>query len=294
MVEDINKQVFKSKSRWDWLIAGFLALLLILWMSQFVFDNPRWKWDEIGHYLFDARILSGLYRTIGLTIISGFTGLVAGVVVAYLRLANNPVLNAVGAIFIWIIRAVPPLVLLLLIFFLGALVPEIPIGMPYLDPIFSIDTNTAISTKFAAAIIGLTLYQAAYIGEIYRGGFSSISPGQHEAATALGMGTLIKMRRIISPQLIRVIIPPLSNELITLFKNTSLAFVIGYTELLTSAQLIYSVNYKTIPLLTVVSIWYLVLTSLAMFGQRQLERRFSRGFDGKPAKKSIKRLGSHA
>ena len=84
--------------------------------------------------------------------------------------------------------------------------------------------------------------------------------------------------KVLGPQVIRNITPALANETITIFKNTSLVSVIGFTELLTTVQNIYSVTFETIPLLTVAVIWYLALTSLAMVGQSMLERRFGRGF----------------
>jgi polar amino acid transport system permease protein len=85
------------------------------------------------------------------------------------------------------------------------------------------------------------------------------------------------MWHVVMPQAVRIIIPPLANELITMFKNTSLVTVIGYVELLTTVQLIYATNFETIPLLTVACIWYLALTSLAMAAQSLLERHFRKG-----------------
>jgi polar amino acid transport system permease protein len=86
------------------------------------------------------------------------------------------------------------------------------------------------------------------------------------------------MRLIVLPQAIRVIVPPTGNEVISMLKNTSLASVVAYGELLYAAQLIYSANYKTIPLLIVASIWYLIMTSVLYVGQYFIERRYGRGF----------------
>jgi polar amino acid transport system permease protein len=86
------------------------------------------------------------------------------------------------------------------------------------------------------------------------------------------------MRRIVLPQAMRVILPPTGNETISMLKNTSLVSVIAYAELLYSAQLIYDVNFKTIPLLIVASIWYLAMTSVLYVGQYFIERRYGRGF----------------
>jgi polar amino acid transport system permease protein len=116
------------------------------------------------------------------------------------------------------------------------------------------------------------------MAEIVRAGIISVDEGQTEAAQSLGLTRLQTMRRIVLPQAMRVILPPTGNETISMLKNTSLVSVIAYTELLYEAQQIYSATYQTIPLLIVVSIWYLVLTSVAYVGQYFIERRFGRGF----------------
>jgi polar amino acid transport system permease protein len=91
------------------------------------------------------------------------------------------------------------------------------------------------------------------------------------------MRRILTLRRVVLPQAMRVIIPPTGNETISMLKTSSLVSVIAYTELLYSAQLIYSVNFKTIPLLLVVSIWYLFMTTVLSIGQYFLERRYGRG-----------------
>lgn len=270
---------FARPVRWSWWISGAISVLVLLGVVDFLVNGRNWQWDVVAEYLFHPDILAGLGNTIVLTVTCAVTGLLMGGVVAYLRMSGNPVFRAIGAVYIWLIRAIPALVLLLFIFFLAALLPQIPIGLPFLPPFATLPTNTLISQS-TAAILGLTLIQGAYIGEIYRGGILSVPRGQLEAARSMGMTHWQAMRRIIAPQSIRVVIPPLGNEMITLFKNTSLVFVIGYTELLTTVQLIYGETYQTIPLLVVACIWYLALTSIAMLGQRQLEKRFGKGFRG--------------
>ena len=266
------------RRRLSWWVWSAVAILVLIGAVHFMVVTPGWQWSIVGEYLFKPEILRGVMNTIWLTVLSALTGLLAGGLVAYLRMSSNPALKAAGTAFIWLMRAIPALVVLLFIFFLGALVPQITLGIPFTDVVFvSLKTNDVIN-KFTAALIGLTLIQAAYVGEIYRAGILSVPKAQSEAAGAIGMTKAQAMRRIIMPQAIRVIIPPLSNELITLFKSTSLVSVIGFTELLTSVQLVYGRTYQTIPMLLVACIWYLVLTSIAMFGQSALERHFSRGF----------------
>ena len=115
------------------------------------------------------------------------------------------------------------------------------------------------------------------MAEIVRAGIISVEEGQNDAASALGMTRLQTMRRIVLPQAMRVILPPTGNETISMLKTSSLVSVIAYTELLYSVQLIYSVNYETIPLLIVASMWYLIVTTVLSIGQYYLERHFGRG-----------------
>jgi polar amino acid transport system permease protein len=110
-----------------------------------------------------------------------------------------------------------------------------------------------------------------------RAGIISVEEGQTEAAQSLGMTRLQTMRRIVLPQAMRVIVPPTGNETISMLKTTALVSVIATTDLLYSVQLIYSVNYRTIPLLLVASIWYVIVTTVLSIGQFYLERRFGRG-----------------
>jgi polar amino acid transport system permease protein len=130
-----------------------------------------------------------------------------------------------------------------------------------------------------AVLFGLGFNEAAYMAEIVRAGIISVEHGQTEAAQALGMRRLLVMRRIVLPQAMRVIIPPTGNETISMLKTTSLAIVAGgaVTELFTVGDSIASANFKVIELLFVVSIWYLVMTSILTFGQYYLERYFARG-----------------
>jgi polar amino acid transport system permease protein len=157
--------------------------------------------------------------------------------------------------------------------------PRISIGIPFGPEFASAPTNTLI-TQFTAAILGLGLNEAAYMAEIVRAGINSVDPGQREAAHALGMSPWVTYRRVVLPQAARVIIPPATNDTISMLKLTSLVLVIGLPELLTTVQLIYSRNFQQIPLLLVASIWYLVLTTLLTLLQSRIERRMSRSVAG--------------
>ena len=129
-------------------------------------------------------------------------------------------------------------------------------------------------TPLTAALAGLGLSQAAYTAEVIRAGILSVSPGQMHAAKALGLGPVTTFSHIVFPQAMRVVIPPVGNEVISMVKNTSLVSVIALQELLYTAQLIYARTYETIPLLIVASLWYLLVVSVLSAGQAVLERRY--------------------
>ncbi|RFU82629.1 amino acid ABC transporter permease [Streptomyces triticagri] len=268
-----------------WLSYAVGAVVLVL-AFRFVVLNPHWDWPTIGSWLFSRRVVSGLLNTILITVVSTAAGLVLGLVVAALRLSGFAVLRAMAAVYVWIIRATPGLVLILFVYFLAALMPTLSLGLPFADPFFEVPTNQVIS-QFSAAVIGLSAYLGAYSAEIFRGGVLSVHQGQFEASHSLGLSAWQTYTKVVGPQIIRVITPSLANEVVTMFKNTSLVSVIGYVELLTTVQLVYSQNFKTIPMLTVAVIWYLVLTSLAMLGQSRLEKRFGRGFNRRVVKSAV-------
>ncbi|SFP71946.1 amino acid ABC transporter permease [Amycolatopsis rubida] len=264
----------KRFAHWASYVLGLVVLAVAV---RFFVFNPHWEWPTVGAWLFSQRVLSGLLNTVLITIVSTAAGLLLGLVVAAFRLSQLKVLRTMAAAYVWVIRATPGLVLILFVYFFAALVPTLSLGLPFADPLVEVPTNQVIS-QFSAAVIGLSAYLGAYSAEIFRGGVLSIHPGQFEACHSLGLSTWRTYTKVAGPQIVRVITPSLANEVVTMFKNTSLVSVIGYVELLTTVQLVYSQNFKTIPMLTVAVVWYLVLTSLAMFGQAKLEKRFGRGF----------------
>ena len=244
----------------------------------------------IGHYLLAARVLRGLVATLELTAISMAIGIALGLMLAVMRLSPNPLVSTASWLYVWLFRGTPVYVQILFWYNVAALYPRLSLGLPFGGPqLLHANANTLI-TVFAAAILGLGLNEAAYMAEIIRAGILSVSEGQSEAAYALGMTRLKTLRRIVLPQAMRLIIPPTGNETISMLKTTSLVSVIAYTELLYSVQEIYDVNYETIPLLIVASIWYLVITSVLSVGQYYLERRFRRGAARQLAPTPLERL----
>ncbi len=263
----------RRPGRW---VAGLIVLVVAAALIRSVVTNARFEWSVVGDYLFDSRILHGAVITIELTVIAMAIGIALGVLLAVMRLSPNPLLSGASWFYIWFFRGTPLLVQLLFWYNIAALYPKIGLGVPFGPSFIHADANTLI-TPFAAGILGLGLNEGAYMAEIVRAGIISVDEGQADAAQSLGMTRLQTMRRIVLPQAMRVIIPPTGNETISMLKSSSLVSVIVVTELLYAGQLIYSVNFKTIQLLIVVSFWYIVLTSVLYVGQYYLERHYGRG-----------------
>ncbi|WP_312868287.1 amino acid ABC transporter permease [Amycolatopsis pithecellobii] len=267
-------KVVPLRRPWRW-VAAVVVLVLVAMAAHLAVTNERWQWSVVGSYLFSQPVLDGVLRTLELTALAEILGLATGVTLAVMRLSRNPILAWAARIYIWVFRSIPPLVLILVVYFLSALIPQLSIGIPFGPSFVSVETNQVV-TQLVAAVTALGFAQAAYISEIVRGAILSISPGQSRAAMSLGMRPGQITRKIILPQAMRVAVPPLGNEVISMLKNTSLVSVIAYAELLTTVQQIYSRSYQQIPLLVVACLWYLALTTVATIGQSFLERHLGR------------------
>ena len=267
-------RVVKLRHPGRWVSYGVIAVLAAMFVNT-VLTNPNFGWAIVGEYFTSTRILDGLVKTLQLTAIAMVVGVVLGVGLAVMRLSSNPVLSWVSWLYIWFFRGTPVFVQLLFWGFISALYPVLSLGVPFGPAFVSMNTNTLI-TPFVAAILGLGLNEGAYMAEIVRSGLQSVDKGQTEAAQALGMKRGKILRKIIMPQAMRVIIPPTANNTISMLKTTSLVSVLSFPELLYAAQLIYSDNFQTIPLLITASLWYLIVTSVLTVGQYYIERHYSR------------------
>ena len=257
-------------------IAASIVLLALL--AAFVWTvavNKNMHWDVVGTYLFHPLILKGVVSTLQLTMLAVLLAFVTGVVLAAMGQSRNPVLSTFAAFYIWLFRALPLLVQIVLWFNLALLFPELGIGIPGTSLYVGWNTNHVI-TPFTAAILALAMHEAAYMAEIVRSGILSVPQGQTEAALTIGMTRGEALRRIVLPQALRVIIPPIGNQFIMVLKASALVSVIGGGDLLTSAQNLYAINYEVIALLLVASIWYMVIISITSIGQHYLEKRLSR------------------
>jgi polar amino acid transport system permease protein len=273
-----------------WIAAAVIAVLVAA-LARSVVTNPRFEWDVVGDFLFSSRILDGLVLTLELTVLAMAIGVVLGVLLALMRMSQSLLVSSASWTYIWLLRGTPVLVQILLWYNVAALYPTIGLGVPFGPSLVHLDANTLI-TPFVAATLALGLNEGAYMSEIVRAGIISVDEGQTDAAQALGMTRLQTMRRIVLPQAMRVIIPPTGNETISMLKTTSLVAFVALADLLYSAQLIYSTNYKTIQLLIVASIWYLAVTSVLSIGQYYIERYYGRGSAREAAPTLLQRLRS--
>ncbi|MFF2507530.1 amino acid ABC transporter permease [Streptomyces sp. NPDC058067] len=258
-----------------WAASAVMAFLLVFLLQGWA-ANPRMQWATVGDHLFAPVVLEGLGTTLWLTAAAMAIGILGGVVLAVLRMSDNPLLTRLSWLYIWVFRGTPLLVQLLFWYFLAAVVPHVGLGVPWGPTFVEFDTNRLV-TQTSAALLGLGLHEAAYMAEIVRSGITSVDDGQSEASHALGMTRRQTLRRIVLPQALRIIIPPTGNQVISMLKTTSLVSVIAVPELLTSIQAIYSRNFQQIPLLTVACAWYLLAVSVLSIGQYYLERRYGRG-----------------
>ncbi|MFZ1662521.1 MAG: amino acid ABC transporter permease [Paracoccaceae bacterium] len=265
----------------QWL-GGIVLLIFGLMFFQILVTNRNMKWAVVADYIFDPKILSGLGMTLLLTFLAMVLGLAIGVVLAIMRLSTGKVFRAVSWAWIWFFRGVPPLVQMIFWYNLALLLPEISIGIPFGPKFMSWNTNELI-TPFSAAIMGLAFTESAYAAEMIRAGIQAVSQGQSEAAATLGMTRGKTLRRIVLPQALRIVIPPIGNDTISMLKFTSLVSVLALPDLLYSAQMIYSRTYQTIPLLIVATLWYLVLTTILTIAEHLIEHRL-RSAPGQKAK----------
>lgn len=247
------------------LIAAFAVFIVIS------FARGRIDWRVTAEYLFWPTILRGLVNTIWLSVASMAIGIVLGVLAAVSRSSPNPVLRTVASFYAWFFRGTPLILQLLIWFNLALVFPTM--GIPGLWE----QRTVFLITPAVAALVGLGLNEGAYISEIVRAGILSVDRGQHEAAQSIGMSGGQALHRIVLPQAMRVIIPPLGNNFIGLLKTSSLASIIGFSDLLHTAQDVYYINTRTVELLMVAGFWYLAVVSVLSGGQAMLERRFGRG-----------------
>ncbi|MFH8133901.1 amino acid ABC transporter permease [Pantoea osteomyelitidis] len=252
-------------------ICASIAIVIVLAVLVNAFAHGNIEWSFVGQFFTAKAILDGVINTLIMSVLAMALGILFGVAAAIMYMSPNPVLHYIAVGYAWIFRGTPLILQLLLWFNLALVFPVIAV-----PGLFEVQT-VQIMTPFLAALLGLSINQGAYTSEVVRAGLLSVDTGQYEAAKAIGMPRLQALQRIILPQAMRVILPPVGNEFISMIKTTSLASMIQYSELLYNTQNIYFANARVMELLFVAGIWYLIVVTVLSFGQSQLERYFSRG-----------------
>jgi polar amino acid transport system ATP-binding protein/polar amino acid transport system permease protein len=225
-------------------------------------EEPNWL-VSILHYATLPFLLEGALLALEISVLAMAGGVVLGLGLALMRLSSFAPIRMLSWTYIWFIRGTPQL--LQLVFLYDAL------------PGFGITLDT-----FTTAVLGFALNEAAFSAEIIRGGILSVNRDQTIAATSLGMGPFLTLRRIILPQAMRAILPGMANDTISMIKGTSIASVIFVNELTFRSQQIVGQNFKFFTVFAAAGLIYLALTSAVSLLQAFLERRYSQEADPKP------------
>ncbi len=216
------------------------------------------RWDIVWQFLFSSFIFQAAWATLWISVVAQSCGVVLGLFIALMRMSRFPLLSGPARAYIWFFRGSPLLVQVLLLWD----------GLPRLVP-------SLLLPGWAAVVIAFSLNEGAYMAEITRAGITSVDPGQMEAAKSLGMRYALAMRRIVLPQAARVIVPPLGNEFNNMLKTTSIASVIGFEELTGTAEIFGSPTFTIFELLIVVTLYYLLLTTIWSYIQGWIENRLN-------------------
>ena len=212
------------------------------------------------NYLFEilGPLLEGTAVTLQVFLLTLLLAVPFGLALALLRVSHFRLASGVVSGYIWLMRGTPLMLQMLFIYFALPFVPLIGVRLP----------------DFPAAIVAFVLNYAAYFAEIFRAGIQSIERGQYEAAKVLGLTYGQTMRRIVLPQVIKRILPPMSNETITLVKDTSLIYVLAMNDLLRAARGIVQRDFTTTPFI-VAAAFYLVMTLVLTLAFQHLERKYA-------------------
>jgi polar amino acid transport system permease protein len=221
-------------------------------------------------------LIGGMIITIYVAVIAQIMGVVLGILSALAGMSKNRTLRAISGVYVWFFRGTPVLVQIFLVYF----------GTPYLFGGIDLFPNHVhigfldLQGAIMAGLVALGINEGAYMSEIVRAGILSVDPGQTEAAKSLGMTYRLTMSRIVLPQALRVIVPPLGNEFNNMIKTTSLLSIIAVGDLFRVAQAINSATFHTFEAFFGVALYYLLLTTIWSWIQSRIERRLGESTRG--------------
>ncbi|GAL16013.1 amino acid ABC transporter permease protein [Vibrio astriarenae] len=235
-------------------ISALLQIIVLIGALSWVLDSGaqamgyRWQWERVPDYLFffedgqwwPAELIEGLWVTIKISAMSLVFTLIFGLATALLKLSNSIVGRGIATAYVEIIRNTPLLVQIYLLYFV-------------FGPVIGLD-------RFYTAVLALSLFQGAYTAEIFRGGLNSIDKGQFEASKTLGLSPFYTYYDVILPQLVQRTLPPLTNEVVSLIKNSSIVSVMAIFDLTTEGRNIVSETAMPFEIWFTVAAIYLLLT----------------------------------
>jgi polar amino acid transport system permease protein len=265
IIKDIPPNILPPKldspgagfDRWWLLVLVIIGLIIFL---SLMWPNP--------YAMTVQSVLDGIVVTIYVTIISFILIVFVGLLGGLGRLSKNPLIRTIATLYVEIFRGIPLLVQLIFWYFAFPSIIQ-RIG----DALHIEALSNYLANPIQMAVIGLTICYGAYMSEIYRAGIQSISKGQSEAARSLGMSQFQAMRYVILPQAIRVILPPMGNEFISLLKDSSLVSVVSVADLTTRGRQFASKYATPIETWTMVALLYLVMTILSARVVNWIERK---------------------
>jgi polar amino acid transport system permease protein len=261
----------RAAGRWQrfdqWWLLLAAAVLLVAFLVLVIPEPYR------RIFLF---LLDGVVVTLRLTIVSFLCILVVGMIGGLGRVSSSRILSGVASLYVEVVRGIPVLVWLLWIWFA---LPQVFQGVGKALLGVSPEIGNAIMNiklgEYTAAITGFTFAYGAYMTEVFRAGIQSIPKGQMEAARSLGMNYLQAMRYIILPQAVRVILPPVSNEFVTLLKDSSLVSILAVSDLTRRGREFVAKSFLSFDTFTMVALIYLILTVFFTRVSTGIERRLS-------------------
>jgi polar amino acid transport system permease protein len=265
---------FAGFDRW-WFL--FLAVVALVALLVFTVSDP---FKQIFLFLLD-----GVGVTLQVTIVSFFFILIVGMLGGLARVSSSRILSSLASLYVEVVRGIPVLVWLLWIWFalpqlLQALGRAATPALPWLgQALLNVKLN-----EYVAADLGLTFAYGAYMTEVFRAGIQSIPKGQMEAARSLGMNYIQAMRYIILPQAVRVILPPVGNEFVTLLKDSSLVSILAVSDLTRRGREFVATSFLSFDTFTMVALIYLILTLFFTRISSAIERNLAvekRGAEGK-------------
>jgi polar amino acid transport system permease protein len=259
---------------WGRWVSAVVILALLAALGALL-AQARIQYETVPGFLWYHVMAVGLLNTVLLAVIAQAAAIVIGIVVALMRRSANPVARVIAGVYIWLFRGLPVLLQILIWFNLALVFEFVSIPLPFSNGYLVHEPTNVLVSAFVAALLGLALNESAYMAEIVRAGLNSVDRGQTEAAKSIGMTPAMTLRRIVLPQAMRVIIPPTGNDFINMLKGTSMASVIGVTELIHAANNISSHNLLVMETLLAAAIWYMVVVTVASIGQHYMERAFA-------------------